>query len=104
MASCCLKIVYLCSSVYQPRHGWWQRVWLGIFGSCRFGLGGSDGVSAVWALGLAYSAMLMRGIEVDDPAEVALPKKYLSFCKSFGLVYSILCLTALLESMGLIQI
>lgn len=26
-----LKIVYLCSSVYQPRHGWWQRVWLGIF-------------------------------------------------------------------------
>ena len=25
-------------------------------------------------LGLAYSAMLMRGIEVDDPAEVALPK------------------------------
>ena len=37
-------------------------------------------------------------------AEMALPKKYLSFCKSFGLVYSILCLTALLESVGLIQI
>lgn len=55
-------------------------------------------------LGLAYSAMLMRGIEIDDPDEVALPKKYLSFCKSFGLVYSILCLTALLESVGLIQI
>lgn len=55
-------------------------------------------------LGLVYSAMLMRGIEVDDPAEVALPKKYLSFCKSFGLVYSVLCLAALLESIGLIQL
>ena len=38
-------------------------------------------------LGLAYSAMLMRGIEVDDPAEVALPKKYLTFANP--LVWSI---------------
>ncbi|MFC0821116.1 hypothetical protein [Moraxella marmotae] len=55
-------------------------------------------------LGLVYSMHLMRGTDVDDPADVALPAQYLSFCKSFGLVYAVLCACALAQVMGWLKV
>lgn len=52
-------------------------------------------------LGLFYSMKIMKGVNVDDPAEVVLPRQYLSFCKSFGLVYALLCMAALVQKIGL---
>ncbi len=56
-------------------------------------------------LGLLYSARLMRGVDLpDDPAQIALPIKYLHYCRSFGIVYFALCLVAVFELFGRIQI
>lgn len=56
-------------------------------------------------LGLLYSARLMRGVDLpDDPMKIALPIKYLHFCRSFGIVYFALCLLAIFEHFGRISL
>lgn len=56
-------------------------------------------------LGLLYSARLMRGVDLpEDPMQIALPIKYLHYCRSFGIVYFALCLMAIFELFGRIKI
>lgn len=56
-------------------------------------------------LGFLYSAKLMRKDDLpDDPMDLVVPAKYLQFCQSFGLVYALLCIVALVEQMGYLAI
>lgn len=56
-------------------------------------------------IGLLYSARLMRGVDLpDDPTKIALPIKYLHYCRSFGIAYFALCLVAIFELFGWITV
>ncbi|WP_227543412.1 hypothetical protein [Moraxella cuniculi] len=55
-------------------------------------------------LGFIYSTVLIRDAKVLRPEDLVLPVKYLHFCRSFGLVYMLLCLCALAERMGMLQL
>lgn len=42
-------------------------------------------------MGWIYGARLISTKDIDDPKDIVLPAKYLNFCRSFALVFALLC-------------
>ncbi len=42
-------------------------------------------------MGWIYGARLISTKDIDDPKDIVLPVKYLNFCRSFALVFALLC-------------
>lgn len=43
-------------------------------------------------LGWVYGVRLVSTKDIDDPKDLVLPEKYLNFCRSFALVFALLCI------------
>lgn len=56
-------------------------------------------------LSLVYSARLMKDEDVpDDPFDIVIPAKHLSFNQSFALVFAPLCALALAQALGWVSL
>ncbi|AKG17517.1 hypothetical protein [Moraxella bovoculi] len=42
-------------------------------------------------MGWIYGARLISTKDIDDPKDIILPANYLNFCRSFALVFALLC-------------
>lgn len=42
-------------------------------------------------MGWIYGARLISTKDIDDPKDIVLPANYLNFCRSFALVFALLC-------------